>query len=68
VITEQRKRELKDKGYYIEDMGLEYGPEWAGQFRWMRSNPSDFQDYGTSYSTEEAWNEAHLHDEQLEQA
>ena len=62
TITTERKEELAAKGYFIEDMGSQWGSEWVGQFRFMNSKTNDFQDYETSCSTEEAWFEADLRD------
>lgn len=56
------REELKALGYYVEDMGKEYGSEWEGQYRWMNKITGDFQDSDTSDSEEEAWKDAEGYD------
>jgi hypothetical protein len=63
MISEDRKQELTRKGYYVEDMGAEYGPEWKGQFRWMNNIAADFQDDDTSFSVEDTWDSADHHEQ-----
>lgn len=53
-ITAARIAELKAKGYFVEDMGQEYGEGFEGEFRWMNEN-GDFQDGRTSDSEADAW-------------
>jgi len=55
MISPETKAHLIAQGFYVEDMGEEYGSEWAGEFRWMNSVTSDFQDHSTSESEEAAW-------------
>lgn len=66
MIDAKRKAELTAAGYFIEDMELEYGREFKGQFRWMNSLTDEFQDSHPSYGVEEAWTQAHLHQEMVE--
>ena len=47
--------ELKAKGYFVEDMGQEHGPQFEGQYRWMNSETLAFQDGDVSYTEVEAW-------------
>jgi hypothetical protein len=58
MITAERKAQLIDRGFYVEDMGKEYGEDFAGQFRWMHHDTQDFQDGDTSDSEDAAWAEA----------
>ncbi|WKZ86302.1 hypothetical protein N5B55_04950 [Ralstonia pickettii] len=59
MITEQRKSELQQKGFSVEDMEKVWGPGWwSGQFRWVRKECDDFQDGDTSDSEDAAWVEA----------
>jgi len=58
MISNERKQELKDRGFYVEDMGQEYGDDFAGQFRWMHHDTQDFQDGESSDSEDAAWAEA----------
>lgn len=51
----ERIEELKAKGYIVEDMGLVYGPEFNGQFRWINETTNDFQDWGTVDCEADAW-------------
>lgn len=56
TVSDERKKELKELGYYVEDMGKEYGKEFKGRYRWMsEKNPDDFQDGEESYDKEEPW-------------
>jgi hypothetical protein len=64
MVSEARRQELARKGYFIEDMGVEYGLEYEGQFRWMNSRTNEFQDYEASYSINDAWTAADLHDQE----
>lgn len=61
MITEERKAELESAGYYVEDMGDVYGPDFVGQYRWMHTQSPDFQDWGTSDSPDDAWEDADRH-------
>lgn len=65
-ITAERIAELKAKGYFVEDMGQEYGEEFAGQYRWMLLDPDqgvvDFDIVG--YSEACAWERADSFDVQ----
>lgn len=72
MITDERKAELTDEGYAVEDMGVVHGVEFAGQFRWLNSitrdfqesgnsENRDFQDYDSSDSEADAWGEADAH-------
>ena len=56
-INEATIASLTKAGYEVEDMEAVYGPEWRGQWRWLHSDGS-FQDWGTSDSSEEAWQDA----------
>jgi hypothetical protein len=58
MITAERKAQLIDRGFYVEDMGKEYGYDWAGLFRWMHHDTQDFQDGEPSDSEDAAWAEA----------
>lgn len=58
MITAERKAELTAKGFYVEDMGAEYGEDFAGEFRWMNDATGEFQDDDTSDSADEAWAKA----------
>ena len=51
----ERITELKAKGYIVEDMAAEYGPEFNGEFRWLNLVTQDFQDWGTSDTEADAW-------------
>jgi len=46
---------LKAKGFFVEDMGYEHGPQFDGQYRWMNSKTLDFQDSAVSETEVEAW-------------
>jgi hypothetical protein len=48
---------LKSRGFYVEDMGKESGPEFKGQYRWMNSKTDEFQDSEESYSKDDAWSQ-----------
>lgn len=61
TISTERKAELQDAGFYVEDMGQEHGKEFEGQFRWMNSVTQDFQDYDTCDSEDAAWYEASMY-------
>jgi hypothetical protein len=54
MITTQRIQELQALGYYVENMAIEYGPGFIGEFRWMNDQTGDFQDSGTSDSEQDA--------------
>ena len=58
MITLERKCQLLNQGFYVEDMGSEYGPEFEGCFRWMNKITDEFQDGDFSYDEESAWIEA----------
>lgn len=60
MITLERKCQLLNQGFYVEDMGSEYGPEFEGCFRWMNKITDEFQDGDSSYDEESAWIEADL--------
>lgn len=60
MVTAERKAQLTAAGFYVEDMGQEHGPEFAGQFRWMCRNSDDFQDDETSDSEDAAWSSASM--------
>ena len=45
---------LKAQGFFVEDIGREYGPQFEGQYRWMGPNGL-FQDGDVSYSEVDAW-------------
>lgn len=55
--TPKQIEALKAAGFYVEDMGAEYGDEFKGQFRWMNDKSGDFQDHDVSFSESEAWAE-----------
>jgi hypothetical protein len=55
MISQETKANLIAQGFYVEDMGQEYGAEFAGEFRWMNSISGDFQDFNTSDSEDAAW-------------
>jgi len=57
AAAEQAKRALlTEQGFYIEDMGEEWGPEHAGRFRWMNSITGEFQqDWDWSSTPTRAW-------------
>lgn len=61
MITAERQGELEALGYMVEDMGVVYGPEFNGQFRWINTLTSEFQDGDVSYSSAEAWCDADVH-------
>jgi hypothetical protein len=46
---------LKNAGYIVENMGLEYGSDFEGCFRWMNLLNDTFQDHDVSYSEDDAW-------------
>lgn len=46
---------LKAKGFFVENMCNEYGPQFDGQYRWMNSKTLAFQDGDVSYTEVEAW-------------
>jgi len=58
MISTERKAQLTDFGFYVEDMGKEYGPDFAGQYRWMHHHTIDFQDGEPSCSEDDAWKDA----------
>ena len=55
MISTTRIAELESLGYYVEDMGVEYGEEFDGQFRWVNDEIDEFQDADMSCSVEDAW-------------
>ena len=56
MITQERKDELTKAGWYIEDMGEEWGPDFADQYRFMHKHDEDtFGDI--QYSMEDAWDD-----------
>jgi hypothetical protein len=55
MIITQRIQELRALGFYVENMAIEYGPGFIGEFRWMNDQTGDFQDSGTSDSEQDAW-------------
>ena len=57
-ITTERQVELESLGYYIEDMGEEYGEEFEGEYRWVNDEIGEFQDTDMSCSIEDAWVQA----------
>lgn len=65
MISAERKNQLANAGYYVEDMGAMYGTDWAGQYRWMNTGSHDFQDHDTSNSEDEAWALADKHHRRL---
>lgn len=54
MITAQQKQELERRGFYVEDMGAEYGVEWSGHFRWLHPS-GQFQETDPSCTAEDAW-------------
>lgn len=68
MITEQRKAELVAKGYEVEDLGDEYGPDFEGQFRWVKwvDGEDVFQDHDLSYSEADAWHCADWYDNEFQ--
>lgn len=66
AVSEARKAELTEKGYYIEDMEKVWGPGWwSGQHRWMKKDGSDFQDGDTSDTANDAWLSADRYDREI---
>jgi hypothetical protein len=61
AVSNERIQQLKKLGYYVEDMGKEYGPDFKGQYRWMSNRSLEFQDDEESYSVAEAWAKADAH-------
>lgn len=55
MISPETKANLIAQGFYVEDMGKEHGPDFAGEYRWMNSATGDFQDFDTSDSEDDAW-------------
>jgi hypothetical protein len=55
MTTTQRIQELQALGFYVENMAIEYGPGFIGEFRWMNEKTGDFQDSCTSDSVQDAW-------------
>ena len=45
---------LKAQGFFVEDIGSEYGPQFEGQYRWMGPNGL-CQVSDVSYSEVDAW-------------
>ena len=64
-LTTERKAELTAKGFYIEDMGKEWGSEWEGAFRWMKKDSHEFQDGCESWSEESAWRSCDEYDREM---
>jgi len=64
MTFQETKAKLISQGFYVEDMGQEYGAEFAGEYRWMNSVTNDFQDHDTSESEEAAWIECVKHIEE----
>lgn len=59
MITQERKDQLRSAGYKIEDMGANWGTDFAGQFRWLNDNPPHVDGFGViQYSEEDAWADA----------
>ena len=58
MISTTRIAELESLGYYVEDMGVEYGEEFEGQFRFVNDDLDVFQDADTSCSESDAWDQA----------
>jgi hypothetical protein len=60
MITTAQQECLMANGYRVEDIELEYGPEFKGQWRWLHKS-GQFQDADTSSSSVDAWYDAWLH-------
>lgn len=60
MITQERKAELTAAGYVIEDMGAEWGANFAGQYRWLNNeHPMAGDGFGVEqYSEADAWIDA----------
>lgn len=62
------RKQLEALGYTVEDMGKEWGSDFAGQYRWMNSaHEADGGDgFGVvQYSEEAAWEDAAQFEAQL---
>jgi hypothetical protein len=46
---------LKAQGFFVQDVGSEYGPQFDGMYRWMSTKSGGFQDGEMSFSEVEAW-------------
>ena len=55
TISQQRIQELKSLGFYVENMGAEYGEDFEGQYRWMNDKTGEFQECAPDFSIEAAW-------------
>lgn len=59
MIAPSRKAELVAAGYKVEDMGAEWGTDFAGQYRWINNSPAHVDGFGViQYSEEDAWADA----------
>lgn len=47
--------DLKSKGFFIEDVGSQYGQQFDGLYRWMNTETGEFQDGEMSVTELEAW-------------
>lgn len=56
-VTDATIAQLSRDGYSVEDMELEWGPDYRGQYRWIHTS-GEFQDWGTSDSAIAAWADA----------
>lgn len=54
-----RKAVLTKIGYYVEDLGANWGDEHTGSYRWVNDLNDTFQDTQESYRVEDAWQKAH---------
>lgn len=61
TVSEARRTELRRKGYKVEDMGAEYGPSFAGKWRFINIVTGDLQEVCSSASEDDAWLEADMH-------
>lgn len=61
MITQEQKKALQDKGYAVEDMGAEWGADFAGQYRWTLGDDAGVP----QFSEADAWEDAAQYDPQL---
>jgi len=56
IVSKAAIAQLKEQGFYIEDMAKEWGPDYEGQYRWMNHETEEFQQDWSS-SPIRAWAE-----------
>jgi len=55
MVTQERIAELQALGYMVEDVGAEYGSDFAGQYRWLNGRHEGDGFGNIEYSIEDVW-------------